>query len=118
MDFTDKASIDTSLKITEEMRAERREDVLQLKTVLWHAWHSLERFESLPNHVHKGKDFKAINRRKSTSGRNSQANRDAEKKKTRMGQEKYDAAFNLSCPHPGCVGMKKKFTKGGLLDHM
>ena len=124
IDFIDAASIEASKDLTQQFHGERMRDILQLKSVLWHAWLSISgqvsRRQDEPDYDRRRKKRKNAQQHQSLAGQNDRAYRQKTRalESGRFTEETFSETFNLVCPLKACENRAKRWTKDGIFKHL
>ncbi|KAF8869472.1 hypothetical protein BD779DRAFT_1457360 [Infundibulicybe gibba] len=123
-DFLCLEGIPACSQVTNELRILAREDILQLRAMLYYAWCSINRLLGQASQLGEAtelsrKEKKRKDHRHSLAGQTSNAQR---KRQKREDTTPIQGDFEFPCPHPGCLpGSDTKarlFKSDGLFNHM
>ncbi|EIW59762.1 uncharacterized protein TRAVEDRAFT_122399 [Trametes versicolor FP-101664 SS1] len=114
-DFVCVEGIPASLTITQEFRAEPREDILNMEAMLWHAWRSVDlqlRYSDNLPRPNAGA-MQSVWRRKHVANRRAEAS-----EARKQGPAAEDRSRDYRCLIDHCAQADRHFVLGGIFDHM
>lgn len=122
-DFLCTEGVHWSAKVSAELRQEKREDLLGLEAMLWHAWISLgiaaDRAPAPPEDTGlTRKQRKNRRQRQTLRGEDDQARRKGKAREAKS--ERAMLPHNVfKCPHPSCDGSGRTFgALHGVFNHL
>lgn len=128
VDYVSVEGVPESEIMTKELQQERIEDVLQLRAMIWHTWHSLANYIHLANistdsdhGVEKvAKSWKRAAHRAKGVSKDDKAIQNSRKRmrKLQISPADYKQLHPFRCPHPDCEDRRRIYDFWGVHSHL